>query len=124
LFELGPCDRLALDVSSFDKRNGALAVIRLRDESPAAPGAQVIDLVHLPPGARPLPYAELDFEEVPGARALDCDTYHECLSLAARVQWRGFHCRRCPKFLGLPARPEGAKSDDDDDSGAPVIPLH
>lgn len=70
--------------------------MRTRDDD--APGADIIDLVQLPSGARPHPRAELEYDEVEEARLLHCASYSECLEFAASVQWRGFHCRRCPRF--------------------------
>lgn len=67
--------------------------------------APVIDLVHLPPGTRPTPFALLDYEEVTRCRVLDCASYGECLSFAARLQWPSFHCRQCPKYA-LAVKPE------------------
>lgn len=63
-------------------------------------GAEIIDLVQLPAGSRPFPRVELELDEVEIARALHCESYNACLSFAATVKWRGFHCRRCPKFHG------------------------
>lgn len=59
--------------------------------------AEVIDLVQLPHGARPTPLASVDWDEVPRLRAMSCDSYHRCLGFAARVRWKSFHCRQCPK---------------------------
>ena len=87
-------------VRSFDGHSGSkVAIARVREEE-ASDGAQIIDLIQLPSGARPMPRAALDYEEVSDARALDCGAYAECLNFAARVHWIGFHCRRCPKFMG------------------------
>jgi hypothetical protein len=113
-------------VRSFEDSNGApFAVVRPRDERSTEAGAEIIDLVHLPSGARPTPFAELDFEEVPRARVLDCDTYNECLELAARVRWAGFHCRQCPKAcertrLAAGGEPHGSSVERED---APIIRL-
>lgn len=60
------------------------------------PTAEIIDLSTLPVGARPIPFAPLEFEEVPNARALDCPGYGHCLEFVAHVRWTGFSCRRCP----------------------------
>jgi hypothetical protein len=60
--------------------------------------SEVIDLVHLPPGTRPTPFASIDYEEVYRCRVLDCGTYNACLAFAARLQWPSFHCRQCPKY--------------------------
>jgi hypothetical protein len=60
--------------------------------------ADVIDLVHLPHGTRPTPFASLEYEEVQRCRVLDCGTYAACLAFAARLQWPSFHCRQCPKY--------------------------
>ena len=115
-----------MDVRSFEDKNGAtLAVVRPRDDASSQLGAEIIDLVHLPSGARPTPFAELNFEEVPRARALDCDTYNECLALAARVRWAGFHCRQCPKAcegarLAAGGEPHGSSAERED---APIIRL-
>ena len=69
-------------------------------EEPEPEGAEIIDLVQLPAGSRPFPRVELELDEVEIARALHCESYNACLSFAATVKWRGFHCRRCPKFHG------------------------
>lgn len=74
---------------------GALAVVRADD---SREGAEIIDLVQLPAGARPHPRTELDYDEVDDARAMHCSSYADCLSFAASVHWRGFHCRRCARF--------------------------
>ncbi len=78
-------------------RHSALAVTRARDDE-RTEGAEIIDLVQLPCGARPHPRAELEYDEVDEARALHCPSYSACLEFAASVHWRGFHCRRCPRF--------------------------
>lgn len=81
---------------------GGASVLEGHDESAAdrrQGGAEIIDLIYLPVGARPQPAVELDYEEVLEARALDCASYNACLCFAAKVHWRGFSCRRCPKFL-------------------------
>lgn len=73
--------------------------------------AQVIDLVRLPRGARPIPFSELDWEEVLAARSLDCDSYNDCLAFVANLRWRGFSCRRCPFLTGnTPCNDEVAAS--------------
>jgi len=58
--------------------------------------AQIINLSALPNGARPMPFASLDYEEVPRARQLECPGYHRCLEFVASIKWQGFSCRRCP----------------------------
>ncbi len=100
-----------------------VAVAKERERSPAGDGAEVIDLIQLPSGSRPRPFAELEIDEVPRSRSLSCDRYDDCLSFAAHAKWRGFSCRTCPRFrLGTPVRPE-----DEDvaaaQSGAAVIRL-
>jgi hypothetical protein len=92
-------------VRSFDDSSGSTVAIARTREDDSTEGAEIIDLVQLPAGARPHPRAELDYEEVLEARALDCECYAACLAFAAHVHWRGFHCRRCPK---LAARAERA----------------
>lgn len=88
----------SVEVRSYDEHeHAALAVTRARDDD-AGDGAEIIDLVQLPSGARPHPRAELEYEEVEDARKLHCPSYTECLEFAANVRWRGFHCRRCPRF--------------------------
>lgn len=83
---------------SYDElKNAALAVTRAREDD-TREGAEIIDLVQLPGGARPHPRAELEYDEVDEARALHCPSYSACLEFAASVHWRGFHCRRCPRF--------------------------
>ena len=56
----------------------------------------VIHLTLLPSGARPIPFAALDYEEVPAARDLECDAYGRCLEFVANARWVGFSCRQCP----------------------------
>jgi hypothetical protein len=82
--------------------------------------AEVIDLVKLPVGARPIPYAGLEYEEVPASRHLDCDTYGACLDFVASIRWVGFSCRRCP--FNAPEANEVADGDLPAQAGA-VIPL-
>jgi hypothetical protein len=74
------------------------AVAMERGDSSDDDRAEVIDLVHLPPGTRPTPFASVEYDEVLRCRVLDCGTYAECLSFAARLQWPSFHCRQCPKY--------------------------
>jgi len=83
-------------VRSFDDLKGAALAVAREDER--REGAEIIDLVHLPVGARPQPRAELDYEEVEDARLMHCASYNDCLAFAASVRWQGFHCRRCPRF--------------------------
>lgn len=72
----------------------------------------VIDLIQLPSGSRPRPFAELEIDEVPRSRSLTCSRYDECLSFAAHAKWRGFSCRTCPRFrLGAGAPEEGAEAE-------------
>ena len=59
--------------------------------------AEVIDLVQLPLGSRPTPIAYLDYEEIQRTRVLSCGSYQRCLSFAAQVRWKSFHCRQCPQ---------------------------
>jgi len=58
--------------------------------------AHVIHLSVLPQGARPMPFAPLDYEEVPNSRQLCCPGYNRCLEFVASIKWQGFSCRRCP----------------------------
>jgi hypothetical protein len=39
-----------------------------------------------------------DPELAASARHLDCQTYNTCLDLAARKDWRGFHCGGCGAY--------------------------
>lgn len=88
-------------VRSFDDgKRSTLALSRDRDGEAKDRGAEVIDLVYLPSGARPNPRAELDYEEVEEAREMDCANYGQCLAFAAAAHWKGFHCRRCPVSCG------------------------
>ena len=88
-----------------------VAVAKERERSSTCDGAEVIDLIQLPSGSRPRPFAELEIDEVPRSRLLTCDRYDECLSFAAHAKWRGFSCRTCPRFkLGAPVRPEDAET--------------
>lgn len=91
------CARL-LSVASERQSNGShLALSRQRHERREPDGAEVIDLVHLPRGTRPTPIAYLDFEEVERLREMGCEHYQSCLTFAAEVRWRSFHCRQCPE---------------------------
>lgn len=58
--------------------------------------AEVIHLHVLPRGARPMPFAPLDYAEVPNSRQLCCPGYNRCLEFVASIKWQGFSCRRCP----------------------------
>ena len=58
--------------------------------------AQIINLSALPRGARPMPFASLEYEEVPNARQLECPGYNRCLEFVVSIKWQGFSCRRCP----------------------------
>ena len=53
--------------------------------------------MRLPRGTRPTPIAYVDFEEVERLRVMDCQHYQSCLTFAAEVSWRSFHCRQCPE---------------------------
>jgi hypothetical protein len=113
-------------VTSIDDRKRAtLALSRGRDEQAEEQGAEVIDLVYLPARARPHPRAELDYEEVLEARALNCRSYAECLAFAASVHWRSFSCKRCPRFgeTGDAHHLGACPEESDDASFAPVIHL-
>ena len=77
----------------------------LLDRDPPRPAerpllASVIDLTHLPTGARPMPFAVLDYDEVSYVRRLDCGWYGRCLDFVAHIKWAGFSCRRCPLQAG------------------------
>jgi hypothetical protein len=86
-------------VRSFRDSSGfTLAVAVERREEPATDEAEVIDLVQLPPGTRPTPFASIEYEEVNRCRVLDCGAYATCLNFAARLQWPSFHCRQCPRY--------------------------
>lgn len=73
--------------------------------------AEVIDLVLLPSGARPTPVASVEWEEVPRLRVLGCDSYQRCLSFVARVRWKSFHCRQCPRNPGTSTSRPGQASE-------------
>ncbi len=109
---------------SFKDREGVtIAVAKGRDRLPAGEGAEVIDLIQLPSGSRPRPFAELEIDEVPRSRSLSCDRYDECLGFAAHAKWRGFSCRACPRFpRGVVAEPE-ARETAALENGAAVIRL-
>lgn len=85
---------------SFRDSAGFTLAVALERKDPAADddSAEVIDLVHLPSGTRPTPFASLEYAEVQRCRMLDCGTYAACLAFAARLQWPSFHCRQCPKY--------------------------
>lgn len=78
--------------------------VERRDPSADEEGADVIDLVHLPSGTRPTPFASLEYSEVSRCRVLDCTTYASCLAFAARLQWPSFHCRQCPRYAQVDGR--------------------
>lgn len=83
-----------------------------RTETGASRLAKVIDLALLPSGARPIPFATLDFDEVPETRRLGCRDYAGCLQFAASVHWQGFSCRRCPRYAFESAEPPEATAKD------------
>ena len=85
--------------------------------------AEVIDLVQLPRGTRPTPMAILEYHEVERCRVMDCEVYQVCLSFAARVRWKSFHCRQCPRN---PDRLDTTQSGDRKgaDQTAVVIKIH
>ena len=100
-----------------------LAVSRPRREGHETDHAEVIDLVQLPSGTRPTPIAYLEYEEVERCRHMDCEHYFRCLTFAAQVKWRSFHCRQCSKN---PERNETIvhqPEDEDRNLLAPVIKL-
>ncbi len=90
--------RIRFDVKSYRDSAGFTRAVAVERTSENDDRAEVIDLVHLPPGTRPTPFASIEYDEVNRCRVLDCGTYNECLSFAARVQWPSFHCRQCPKY--------------------------
>lgn len=97
-------------------------------EQGADEGAEIIDLVQLPIGARPMPRVELEPEEVDDARALDCENYNGCLAVAAQAKWPGFHCRRCPTFDRILAEPREARRmrmalQEQTDAARPLAPV-
>lgn len=93
-----------------------LALARDRHQRRTSDSAEVIDLVHLPRGTRPTPIAYLDFEEVSRLREMDCEHYQGCLTFAAEVRWRSFHCRQCPEN---PVR-RALRGDDEDREPTPM----
>lgn len=82
--------------TSSNRGSSTLAVTRTSERATER-SAEVIDLVQLPAGTRPTPIAYLDYDEVSTRREMDCEYYQACLSFAARVRWKSFHCRQCPK---------------------------
>jgi hypothetical protein len=82
------------DSAGFTRAVAVERVDTLQDDD----SADVIDLVHLPHGTRPTPFAGLEYDEVQRCRVLTCGTYAACLAFAARLQWPSFHCRQCPKY--------------------------
>lgn len=109
---------------SFKDREGVtIAVAKGRDRLPAHEGAEVIDLIQLPSGSRPRPFAELEIDEVPRSRSLSCDRYDECLSFAAHAKWRGFSCRTCPRFRLGAGAPSAGDEAEAVERGAAVIRL-
>ncbi len=85
--------------------------------------ADVIDLVQLPRGTRPTPNAYLDHDEVETRREMTCDYYHACLSFAARVRWKSFHCRQCPQHPERAGQAAPVEIDEEDRVEAAVIKL-
>jgi hypothetical protein len=67
--------------------------------------AQVVALVRLPQGSRPIPIAYLEYDEIERCRQLACPDYQGCLTFAAEERWKSFHCRQCPK-----SRPQAPES--------------
>ena len=95
-----------VEVKAFRDSTGfTLAVAEKREET-LEDEAEVFDLVQLPSGTRPTPFANIDYDEVTRCRVLDCGTYNQCLSFAARLQWPSFHCRQCPKYAFEPSEIE------------------
>lgn len=96
-------------MKSFRDPNGfTLAVAEKRVETPADE-AEIFDLVQLPQGTRPTPFASIELEEVNRCRVLDCASYSTCLSFAARLQWPSFHCRQCPHYQESGTRKNGPR---------------
>ncbi len=89
-------DSLANVTGPSNRGGSTLAVTRGKVDA-RQQDADIIDLVQLPRGTRPTPIAYLDYDEVQTRRQMDCDYYHSCLSFAARVRWKSFHCRQCPQ---------------------------
>lgn len=84
------------NVNGSSNRGGSTLAVA-RGKTDRHTDADIIDLVQLPRGTRPTPIAYLDYDEVQTRRQMDCDYYHSCLSFAARVRWKSFHCRQCPQ---------------------------
>jgi hypothetical protein len=89
-------DSFAKVTGSSKSGGSTLAVARSKTDA-RRQDADIIDLVQLPRGTRPTPIAYLDYDEVQTRRQMDCDYYQSCLSFAARVRWKSFHCRQCPQ---------------------------
>ena len=109
-------------MSTTSKHGGkSFALSRDQDRRRDDDEAEIIDLVHLPRGTRPTPIAYLDFEEVERLRVMRCHFYQDCLTFAAEVKWRSFHCRQCPEN---PARAsQGVEDEGLRDGTAAVIKL-
>jgi hypothetical protein len=84
---------------SFEDDEGVTVAVAQGREAIEAGGAQIIDLIQLPSGSRPRPFAGIEVDEVQAFRLMDCDDYGACLSFAARVRWRSFSCKTCPRFV-------------------------
>jgi hypothetical protein len=82
-----------------DQQGTTFAVAKGRNVAKDEEAAEVIDLIQLPSGCRPRPFAELEFDEVARSRQMDCSRYDECLGFAAHARWRSFSCRLCPRYL-------------------------
>lgn len=90
-------------MTGSNNRGSTLAVARAKSDSEHE--ADIIDLVQLPRGTRPTPIAYLDYDEVDTRRQMDCEDYQSCLSFAARVRWKSFHCRQCQRHPDRSAAP-------------------
>lgn len=93
-------------VKAFRDSTGLTLAVAEKREETADDEAEIFDLVQLPSGTRPTPFASIEYDEVTRCRVLDCGTYNQCLNFAARLQWPSFHCRQCPKYAFEPSEIE------------------
>ena len=65
--------------------------------------AQLIEVDRLLKGPNPLPFVNVrNPEAVDEVRKLGCLHYNDCLTIAFRRDWEGFHCNSCDDFISYP----------------------
>lgn len=99
-------------MNSRGPSGGTLPLFRTRPgRARAVDEAEIIDLVRLPTGTRPTPVAYLEYGEIASCRVMGCEHYQTCLTFAAEVRWRSFHCKQCPKHPDRREPDSGAAND-------------